>query len=176
MTHVFISYARKDGSAHAQRLDADLKRAGYAVWYDKRNTDPARDFTAEIERGIKDASHVVVCVTPDSVRDDSFVRREVQYSIIAKKRIYVALLDNDTLPHVNISTNTFFKFHEDWKVAFAELCDHLARPASDYKPVARDTTADHPLRGYVHRLYESANNHLETAIIRLIDLDIDDSP
>lgn len=46
---VFISYARKDGLQHAERLEAQLQSAGYTTWRDKRNLDRNQDFSAEIE-------------------------------------------------------------------------------------------------------------------------------
>ena len=66
MTHVFISYARKDGLTHADRLAAELQQAGYEPWVDRRHIDPTRDFTGYIDAAIEQASHVVVCITPDA--------------------------------------------------------------------------------------------------------------
>jgi HEAT repeat protein len=172
MTHVFISYARRDGQAHANRLDAVLQAAGRDTWLDRRGIDPARDFTAEIETAIRAASHVVACITPDTERADSFVRREIQYALMVDKPILVARVERAAIPPIHIVNNTFIEFYKDWDGGVRQLLDYLDRPAN----TTPRTTADHPLRGYVQRLYESANQHLETAIIRLIDLDIDDSP
>ena len=85
--HVFISYARTDGRDYAEKLEAELQAAGFTTWRDTRNLDPHQDFTAEIEEGISEASRVVVCLTPDSKRSDSFVRREIQYAMLCEKRI-----------------------------------------------------------------------------------------
>ena len=65
MTHqVFISYARRDGSQLAARLDRDLQAVGYSTWRDVRSIDPYQDFSGEIEAGIRSAELVVVCITP----------------------------------------------------------------------------------------------------------------
>jgi hypothetical protein len=69
----FISYARKDGLTHAEYLE----RALPDTWRDKRNLDPFKDFTAEIERAIDACRQVVAVITPDTTREDSFVRREL---------------------------------------------------------------------------------------------------
>ncbi|MBL8164154.1 MAG: toll/interleukin-1 receptor domain-containing protein, partial [Anaerolineae bacterium] len=175
MSHVFISYARKDGREHADRLAAALSAAGYPPWLDRRGIDPAKDFTGEIESAIRTASHVVVCVTPDTERADSFVRREVQHALMLDKPIYVAKVVAGALPPIHINTHTYFPFCDDWEASFAGLREHLARPAASYRPPAPAAPA-HPLRPYVQRLYESANNHLETAIIKLIDLEIAETP
>ncbi len=175
MSHVFISYARKDGREHAERLDADLHRAGYRAWLDRRGIDPTKDFTAEIESAIRAASHVVVCITPDTERPNSFVRREVEYALLLDKPIYVAKMVANCLPPINIITHTYFEFYKDWDAAFAELCSYLARPATSYAQPAPAAPA-HPLRPYVQRLLDSAAKHLETAIIKLIDLEISETP
>jgi hypothetical protein len=91
---VFISYARKDTDLGAAPLDAAL-RSHYIVWRDTRGIDPALDLTAEIEKAIKAASHVVVCVTPDVEREDSFVRREIAYTSALKKPILVRQQDEN---------------------------------------------------------------------------------
>jgi hypothetical protein len=46
--HVFISYARKDGEAHALQFDRELPKRGFKTWRDKRGIDPTQEFTAEI--------------------------------------------------------------------------------------------------------------------------------
>jgi hypothetical protein len=76
--HLFISYARKDGAANAERVDRTLAGAGFATWRDTRGIDPTADFTAEIEKAIESATYLIACITPDVKRDDSFVRRELR--------------------------------------------------------------------------------------------------
>src|SRR5262249_26542605 len=44
------------------------------------------DFSAEIEDAIRRADFMVVCVTIDVSRDDSFVRREIAYALQEHKR------------------------------------------------------------------------------------------
>jgi hypothetical protein len=172
MTHVFISYARRDERTYANNLYAALQKAGRQTWLDRRGIDPARDFTAEIETAIRAASHVVACITPDTERADSFVRRELQYALMVDKPILVARVDEAAIPPIHVVNNTFIEFYKDWDGGVRQLFEYLDRPASP----STSRPIDHPLRGYVQRLYESANQHLETAIIRLIDLDIEDSP
>jgi TIR domain len=38
--HIFISYARRDGLAFAEKLEYELESQGLKVWRDKRNIDP----------------------------------------------------------------------------------------------------------------------------------------
>src|SRR5262245_22310348 len=99
--HIFISYARQDGREVASRLDSDLQKFGFHTWRDTRDIDPAQDFSAEIENGIEKAACVALCVTPDSKRSDSFVRREIQYAQIVKKPV-IPLRFADIPPHVPV--------------------------------------------------------------------------
>jgi hypothetical protein len=54
MTTVFISYARGDDAAFAQRLHADLTQAGVAVWWDRESL---HSVALTFHQQIKDAIH-----------------------------------------------------------------------------------------------------------------------
>src|SRR5262245_24305173 len=99
--HIFISYSRQDGNEYAENLESALQSRGLSTWRDTRNIDPTQDFTAQIENGIEAASHIVVCVTEDSKRSDSFVRREIQYALLSKKPV-IPLRFSDIKPHISI--------------------------------------------------------------------------
>jgi hypothetical protein len=88
VTETFISYARRDGLAFAEQLERDLPN----TWRDKRNLNPFNDFTAELEKAIQAARQVLVCITPDVLCADSFVRREISYALYLKKPVLVARL------------------------------------------------------------------------------------
>jgi hypothetical protein len=79
--HIFISYARRDGQEASARLARHLEQAGFRIWRDSRAIHPAQDFTSQIERGIASASSLIACITNDTLRDDSFVRREIGYAL-----------------------------------------------------------------------------------------------
>lgn len=107
--NVFISYARRDGLEYAERLEAALNQAGIPTWRDKRGLDPWQDFTSQIEDAINEASHVALCLTPDSKRDDSFVRREIQAALLHNS---VPLIQADGLEAIcDYSSNWAFLLH-----------------------------------------------------------------
>jgi HEAT repeat protein len=178
MSHVFISYARQDGLTHAEKLETALAARRYPTWRDKRGIDPARDFTAEIERALKDASHVVACITPDVTRENSFVRRELQYALLLEKPIpiYVARFDQATLPPIHINNNTFIEFYKDWERGLTDLCAMLETAPGSYRPPPLPPEADDPFRVYVGKVYQRAVDYLDRNIIRLIDLDVEQTP
>lgn len=70
MAQVFISYAREDGS-FVDRLAADLKGAGLAVWQDKSSIGAGQPWPEKIADGIKNSQHVIVVLSPDSVDSKS---------------------------------------------------------------------------------------------------------
>src|SRR6266849_4997423 len=103
-SNIFISYSRKDGRNYAEELENQLQAIGFRTWRDIRNIDPAQDFTSEIEIGIESATYVAVCITPDSKRSDSFVRREIQYALAIKKPI-IPLRFVEIVPPISIINN-----------------------------------------------------------------------
>ena len=63
---VFISYRRRDSSAHAGRLNDDLtKDFGLRVFMDIEDIRPGDVFTAEIESEIKSSCAMIVVIGPD---------------------------------------------------------------------------------------------------------------
>ncbi len=175
--HVFISYARADGRDYAEQLYSELNTRGIPAWYDQRNLDPNQDFTAEIEAGIEAASQVVVCLTPDIKRSDSFVRRELQYAMLSHKRIIPARFA-DVLPPIHIINLTWIDFLKlGWDQAFAALRERLSQPDSAYEIPA---TPDDPYRDYLKALYDQIVAYLQQTVFALssalIELHAESSP
>ena len=169
--HIFISYARKDGLEHATRLEQALNEHGYATWRDIRKLEPEQDFTAQIEQGIEQAAWVVVCITPDVKRGDSFVRREIQYALVVKKPVLVARF-GDVPPPIHIVNQTWIEFWKDWSAAERQLLSNLQKePVEVAAP-----KSDDPFRPYVERLLKTSVNFLQKTVITLIDLESSASP
>lgn len=78
MSHVFISYSRKNkDSAHA--LERRLEARGTRVWID-RNMSRGVPFPTELEHAIRQASAVVVLWSADAAGSD-WVAREIELSV-----------------------------------------------------------------------------------------------
>jgi len=122
MTQIFISYARKDGADESLRLYNDLQADGIGAWRDNR-IDPTADFTSEIEEAIDTATHVVVIVTPDLKRADSFVRLEIGYALTQKKPIIPLVFRGGHRP-ITIINHTYISF-ADWDAGYAQLKERL---------------------------------------------------
>src|SRR5436853_5745733 len=107
--HVFISYSRQDGNEPATKLEQALRAEQFGVWRDVRNLKPEQDVTADIEIGIEGAAYVMVCITRDAKRNDSFVRREIQYALAVNKPV-IPLRFEEIPPHVSIVNNEWLDF------------------------------------------------------------------
>lgn len=168
--HIFISYARQDGRPYAERLERELSAAGHAVWWDKRNLNPDQDFTAELEHAIAGAEGVVCCVTPDTRRDDSFVRREIAYAMAVRKPI-IPLIFQDTLPPIHIINVTRVDFtRQSWETAMQDLMGRLRRDPGIDQTYEQTTLPSDPFRDYLNTLYQSIVRYLQQTVFSLITL------
>lgn len=118
-SHIFISYARVDGSDAAEWLYTSLNEMGVGVWRDTRDLNPYRDMSGEIEKAIRNASYVVALITEDVRRENSFVRNELSFALRAKKPI-IPLLFPQGEPPVIIANLTYIPF-EDWEEGLQDL-------------------------------------------------------
>jgi TIR domain/HEAT repeats/NACHT domain len=160
---IFLSYARTDGGDAVAHLEEELGRRGYPTWRDTRSIDPTADFTAQIETAIDQCSHIVVCVTPDVKRPDSFVRREVHYASILKKPITPALFAN-VPPPIMIVTLEWVDFFNNRQRAMDRLLEILERPR---RTMTAGSHSD-PFRAYLDSCYKQLVKELQWDIGTLI--------
>lgn len=164
--HIFLSYARSDALDHVERLERDLNIAGFATWRDKRNMDHYHDFTGEIEFAIRDASHVVVLITPAiGENPESFVRREIIYAQEIKKPIIPLKFPNAVMPIVinHLTWISFFNGDQDnlvlrYDEGLTELLERLSN--TQQLETYRKATQD-PFHPYLSNLLEQLVNLLE---------------
>jgi len=129
MLSVFISYARKDGSDEAERLVAALQKETIPVWRDTKSLNPYEGFDTEIENAIEAATHIIVCITPDIRREDSFVRREIAFALEESKPIIPIVFPGGRRP-ITIINHTYIDFN-DWDTGMLALVDRLRKPIDE---------------------------------------------
>lgn len=176
--HIFISYARKDRK-HAWAVKKFLEDAGFSTWIDQRDLNPAQDFSGEIETAIQQASHVVVCVSPDVGRPDSFVRREVAYALNEDEHrrarlmpgrlpIIPLLFPGGRMP-VLLATWTYVDAQQAVRLP-AALAETVARIRGLDRPVDAPTYADPPeVVAYLNALHHQASMELQRSVLVLLD-------
>ena len=92
--YVFMSYSRKD--EEIMRAIAKFLRAqGIKVWVDNEKLIPGTPIWEEaIEKGIKNASAILVVLSPDS-KNSEWVRREISLADQNQKRVFPVLVRGD---------------------------------------------------------------------------------
>ncbi|MDX1994761.1 MAG: HEAT repeat domain-containing protein [bacterium] len=172
---VFISYARKD-AAIAAWLDAALQREHFSTWRDTRMIDPGQDFTSEIEDGITQSRLVAVCVTENAKRNDSFVRREIQYALALKKTV-IPLRFEAIPPHISIINNEWLDFHRDRDAYLRRLCE-IARDPRIHQPSESPspTPAEDPYRDYLENLLNEIVDYLRATVFSMIEVNVAETP
>ncbi len=98
MSHVFISYSKKDiGFArHLRRL---LERQGFGVWMDETELVPSSQWWPEIEHNIETCAAFLVIMSP-SARGSRWVEREILYAEDQNKPIFPILLEGKSWPRL----------------------------------------------------------------------------
>jgi hypothetical protein len=89
MAEVFLSYAAPDRTI-ASRLADDLKLSNLDVWYDQKLM-AGENWRNVIERRLKDATAVIVLLSPDSLRSE-WVTMEWQSAIARSARVLPVLI------------------------------------------------------------------------------------
>ncbi|MBZ0298291.1 MAG: HEAT repeat domain-containing protein [Anaerolineae bacterium] len=167
MAQIFLSYSRNDGNDYVAEVQRELEARSYATWRDTRDLHPDQDFTADIEAAIEKSSHVVVCVTEDSKRNNSFVRREIQYALVIKKPVISLLCTKNVVPHIHIINNECLKYFEDKAKALNRLIEILNDPRLQNEP---GNQPEDTFRPYLETALQSIITGLQQRIIRQIDL------
>ena len=89
-TRIFVSYARKDGAALAQRLLRDLTTQCFDVWLDTRRIAGGASWTTEIEKALDEAHVVLALLTPGSYSSE--ICRAEQLRALRKGKCVIPLL------------------------------------------------------------------------------------
>lgn len=171
---VFISYAQADGRETANQLYQSLREHNIPVWRDKTNLNPYHDFSSHIENAIKQASHILVLLSPSIVDDeDSFVRREILYAQGCGKPIIPLVLAGFPAGKVPTLVNhlTWIDFR-DYKVGLELLLKRLQQPLN-----GTDLPFD-PCREHVEQLQAFVTEELQRTVFQrhVLPLRVVDSP
>jgi hypothetical protein len=157
--HIFISYARADGAEHALEIERMLRIEGFGTWRDVRDIDLSSDFTSEIESAIQSSLAVVLCVTPDISRPDSFVRREIAFAQMVNRPVIVARFANIP-PPISVASHTCIDFYLSKADALGQLLRYLRQ-----RNLSREKIPETARNSYLKSLYHEIVSRLDNAII-----------
>jgi hypothetical protein len=96
MTHVFISYSRKD-QLIIDTLIQELQNLGLNVWIDRGGIRGGHQWRAEIVNAIRDCDVFLLCMSSGSVASDN-VRRELDIASSEGKKIIPLRLEHVQYP------------------------------------------------------------------------------
>ena len=85
MSHIFISYSRKD-LAIAERIIDALAKDDLEPWIDWKSIPKGETFEREIQQGIEKAEIFLFLVSPDSVQSE-WCNKEIAHAVKNGKRI-----------------------------------------------------------------------------------------
>jgi len=95
MSHIFISYSRKN-QTYARALADELLRRGFDVWIDDQ-IDYGDRWQKVIFKAIDDCAAIIILMTPDSLESE-WVEREYNYAHKRKKPQFPVLLEGEEFP------------------------------------------------------------------------------
>jgi len=125
--YVFMSYSRKD--EETMRAIAKFLRAqNLKVWVDNEKLIPGTPIWEEaVEKGIKNASAVVVILSPDS-KNSEWVRREISMADQNQKRVFPVLVRGDENSSITLRliNRQYVDLRKGGDVGLKSLCDALA--------------------------------------------------
>jgi len=98
--YIFLSYSRKN-SKFALQLAEDLRENGFKVWMDQSDIEGGRHWDNRIEDALKNASFVVLVVSPSSAVSEN-VQDEVSFA--KKKKVHI-------IPVVHKETEIPMRWH-----------------------------------------------------------------
>lgn len=103
MTHIFISYSRKD-LTYAEKLTSALEKNSLKIWIDKKSIPKGEELTKEIYGGIEKAAAFLFLVSPDSMQSN-WCNKEFAYAVKNGKRIIPIVIRDTDLSSDNKTSN-----------------------------------------------------------------------
>jgi adenylate cyclase len=128
--HIFISYARGDGSKFALQLYDDLETRHINAWLDVYDIGPGDDFYSAIDRGLKGATTVVVILTPLAVMSAQ-VRSEWNSALNLHIPIIPLLVLTCEVPAI-LNIFNWIDFRTEYDAGIAALRRRISRLYEDH--------------------------------------------
>jgi hypothetical protein len=94
---VFISYSRSDWSTFVAPLVDGLARRGISYWVDQHLIEGGDDWMDEINRALRECTHMILCVSPDAL-ESKYVKLEYRNFFNNEKPLYPLLCRPVALP------------------------------------------------------------------------------
>jgi two-component system NtrC family sensor kinase len=100
---IFISYSRSDWDQYVSLLVDKLSAAGLTVWTAQHLAEGGQDWFDQTNEALANADYMVLCVTPDSMKD-IYVRMEYRYFLREQKPLMMLICQEARLPQELLDT------------------------------------------------------------------------
>ena len=132
---IFISYARKDGAALAQRLQSDLSTAGFDAWLDTQRIAAGAVWSTQIEQEIDTRQVTIALLSPASYKSE-ICRAEQLRALDHGNRVIPVLATKDADRPIYLYAHQYRDFSDD--------ANYAARLAELVADIRGDATATLP--------------------------------
>jgi len=118
----FLSYSRKD-SEFTAKLASDLRQTKIRTWRDAENIPAGTNWDREIEKAIKECTHVILVASSSSVESEN-VMDEISLAINKGKTIIPVMIETCELP-MRIHRAQWVDFREGYQQGITKLLAQL---------------------------------------------------
>jgi len=132
---IFISYARRDGTTLAQRLQSDLTKKGFDAWLDTQRIGGGAVWSTQIEREIVTRQVMIALLSPGSYRSE-ICRSEQLLALDKGKRVIPLLAAKTDDRPIYLYARQYRDFTDDanYAVRLGELLADIRDDASATLP------------------------------------------
>ena len=126
MTHIFISYSRKD-SEYVDSLVESLSQENFHIWLDRKDIQAGQNWRAEIVEAIETADSFVL-VFSQSAALSKYVRQEVYVADSSDRAISTLYMESLELPSelkLPLAGLQIILLFEDWNAGYYKLVEML---------------------------------------------------
>lgn len=132
MSHVFISYARKDGRDFAVTLARFFSTRGVPYWRDEERIGPGAAWRTEIRNGLDAAFALVVVVSPASVKSQYVDQEVTTYENVCAARNVAPAIFPILTGDLNLADLPLYASTRQWvdvrnRTHFTEALEKLVR-------------------------------------------------
>jgi hypothetical protein len=114
VSHIFISYSRKD-AAIARAIADSLAEADFSAWFDFDDLEPGQRWVQVIQQAVEECDAMVV-VMSRAARDSEWVERETLLAMDLKKPLHVVLIEDIPLP-LHLINRQYIDFRDESEAA-----------------------------------------------------------
>jgi hypothetical protein len=136
--YIFISHSSQDGE-FTDFLASRLEDAGFTTWVDLDSIPDGSTWPREIQKAVEGCGAMVV-VMSKSGRDSEWVERETLLAMQLRKPLFIALIDDVTLP-LHLINRQFSDFRKRRDAALTRLVTAL-RKTSLTEPLPQPKPAE----------------------------------